>query len=277
MSDDTIAELLEQLKGVDDLRNPLLPTESDALKDLLDSVGMRLSLIAGAPADKLSYRLPAVGGYFHLVPDLIVSTLHSMAAAKGTAPAVEWLNRLCGKKAVPARMVIAILGLQVATETEVAGIKLLPLTGLNQSPNFHRWFDYLHSSTELFQIGAVAVLEYEIPEWLASNTSHSDLEAFKTWSQRVDLVLKAIGYADGGAPSLGPMFGEYLDEDLDELQLRAGILPTAPENAPRPLSLTALTRKGIEAARRHLSLTGKLRDKLDLAASRLTLARRRIR
>lgn len=225
----------------------------------------------GVDFPQLIFRVPA-GGMMLLTPEQISQGLLTVTAKSGPTEAIAWLKRLLSLREGRARRCVGVFGLRLTDVREAAGVQFITRDEAAQTRPGQDWINRHLNSSDIVALDCLAVEEdpdfrFLVEDWEQVQPPQFDVVALRT-------VLRATAYIEGGAPSLGETWGEVLHPDIEPLPLGGGY-SWLPENAPRPFRSVELTPAAAAAADRHLQFEGKFRQKMDLAADRLILSRRR--
>jgi len=204
---------------------------------------------------------------------LLTDALLQVAAKEGPLAASKWLDRILNLKSASSRVVAGIHGLQIAGDTEIEGVRFVPTAQLNETQSVRDWLFRHRGGPDAYSLDCVAILEFK--DVAVGPEDNGMQDKLYEWLEKVRSILRAITYGDGGAPSLGEYFAEFVDEDLAYLRLGSGYASRV-ENAPRPMLPITLTEKGKAAAVQIFKLPAGLRRQVELASERLATARRRV-
>lgn len=205
----------------------------------------------------------------------LAATILILANREGTQSAIDWLSRMSQKRSAPMRSMIGVHALTINEAIEIDGCKFVPIEDLKGSRAVSKWRSRSLQAGQLSSAEVVACLDDFCPDIYSKDIDEQKFTFQAEWREKLSVILNAVGYALNGSPSLGEMFHEYLDEDVELLEHLAGY-SWQQENAPRQITPVTLTSAAVDAAERHLAATGQFRRQLDLAAGRLALARRRV-
>lgn len=245
-----------------------------AVDALADEIRLNLVVGPGLPLDRALMRSPGGMSITMLSPHRLAEGLLILANLEGIESATAWVGRISKKGSTPERTMVGIHALKLSEAIEIAGCSFIPVKQMKQSLAISKWMVRAQRSDQLSWPETVAFLDTTCPNIYSDHLDEDRIKSVHEWRSKLSVILNAIGYALDGSPSLGEMFHEYLDEDLEFLDHFGGY-SWQHENAPRQLIPVTLTSAGVTAAERHLAATGQVRRQLDLAAERLALARRR--
>lgn len=220
-------------------------------------------------------------GSTNFTPEFAATALVAAARERGVQDAVDWLARLLAPKRSEIRSVTEVRGFQPPP----GGISIGDV-------QFLRWDEQPVTAAAQFHSGshfgkglmsplpaAVAIVRLPDIEVCGTSSMLQDTtrsEALLAAPAQVPSVAVALTAVLPNAWSLGRSWYDVVDPDIHKVE--AGYTWSHQlQDAPDAFGSSELDPDQVAFAERYLCLTGKLRRKLDVASTRLNLARRRSR
>jgi hypothetical protein len=214
------------------------------------------------------------GGGYGLNPQSVARHLIKIARDRSPNKAVAWLERLFSN--TPAK--IRIISLLRALQPPPGGVKIngISIAQISELPNTPRSAQVMSDFTGIRGLppSAFAAALIALPPLMRQTQMGLHSEAYFEQTSKIAATILAFTAAGAGAPIVVRTWSEFLDDNLEQIQLgvmfSAGLLEEG-----FSVASTIVDSKSLTFVRRYLRTSGELRRKLDIASARLSLAKRR--
>lgn len=211
-----------------------------------------------------------------------LSLFRNLTRWSSAEAAVSWLRKVYETNLTDIRVTAEVYGLDISEPIELNnGVELTPFGRLPSS----RYVDSLDAHASFVSsfnqtssvwppIAATKVFR-DVSAHPLDKGPHSG-EPIVSAEEEIIRSVRGFTLADQGSPVVNILWAEFADPELALAEIARSWSGSYFEGSLRRVRKIAITKDDVARVNRYIELTGPTRDKVDLAISRLNLARRRI-